>query len=62
MTVNVFEREIKLCQDFQPNEEERNRNIYLTFNVSNGEIPVWIHFDENLDKEYYLKILNELVS
>ena len=62
MTVNVFEREIKLCQHFQPNEEERNRNIYLTFNVSNGEIPVWIHFDENLDKEYYLKILNELVS
>ena len=62
MSEKVFQRKIDLYKDFQRKEKEKNKDIKVSFNVSSGEMSVWIHFDKNWGKDRGLKILNELVS
>ena len=62
MSEKVFQRKIDLCKDFQQKEKEKSKDTKVSFNVSSGEMSVWIHFDKNWDKDRNLKILNDLVS
>lgn len=59
---HFFQIEIDLCQDFQPNEEEKGKDIHVTFNFSNDEMVIWLYFDKMWDKECSLKFLNKVVS
>ena len=59
---NVFEREINLFQDFKYEEEKKNDDLIISFNVSNGEVTTWPHFDKVRDVDRGIKVLNELVE
>ena len=58
---NVFEREINLCQDFKYEEEKENDDLIILFNVSNGEVTIWVHFGTEWDIDRGAKVLHELV-
>ena len=58
---NVFEREMNLCQDFKFEEEKKNHNLIISFNVSNGEVTIWATFDKVWDVDKGVKVLNDLV-
>ena len=58
---NVFEREINLCQDFRYEEEMENDDLIILFNVSNGEVTIWVHFGKEWDIDRGAKVLHELV-
>ena len=58
---NVFQREINLCQDSKYEEEKKNDDLIISFNVSNGEVTIWVHFDKVWDVGRGLKVLDKLV-
>ena len=58
---NVFEREINLRQVFKYEDEKKNDDLILSFNVSNGEVTILVHFDKVWETDRGVKVLNELV-
>ena len=41
---DVFEREKELCELFRQNEE--NKSVYISYNVSSESMVIWVHFDK----------------
>ena len=58
---NVFEREINLRQVFKYEDEKKDDDLILSFNVSNGEVTILVHFDKVWETDRGVKVLNELV-
>ena len=54
---NVFEREINL----RTRTKRKNDDLILSFNVSNGEVTIWVHFDKVWETDRGVKVLNGLV-
>ena len=42
---DVFEREIKLCEDFR--YFESTVDVIISFNVSSGEVNIWVYYNKN---------------
>ena len=42
---DVFEREIKLCEDFR--YIESTGDVIISFNVSSGEGNIWVYYNKN---------------
>ena len=42
---DVFEREIKLCEDFR--YFESTGDVIISFNVSSGEVNIWVYYNKN---------------
>ena len=57
----AFEREIRLYQDFQHEEQNKNNDVIISLNVTKGRMVIWTHFGKTWDADRGIKILNELV-
>ena len=58
---NVFVREINLCQDFKYEEVKKNDDLIISFNVSTGEVTIWVHLNKEWDVDRGIQVLSELV-
>ena len=56
----IFEREIKLCEDFC--YFESMDDVIISFNVSSGEVNVWAYYNKNWNAEGETEILNTLLK
>ena len=57
---DVFEWEMKLCEDFQYYEE--TEDIKIAYNVSANLMTIWVHYHNNWNGTRGFKILNRLVN
>ena len=57
---DVFEREIKLCEEFCFHEE--TEDVKITFNVSSQVMTIWVHYNSNRNAERGTKVLNALLK
>ena len=46
---DIFEREMKLCEDFQYYKE--TEDVKITYNVSAKVMTMWVHYDNNWNAE-----------
>ena len=45
----VFEKEIRLCEDFR--YFESTDDVIICFNVWSGEVNIWVYYNKNLHVE-----------
>ena len=57
---DVFERKIEFCGDFCYFESMDHVIIY--FNVSSGEVNIWVYYNKNWNVERGTEILNTLLK
>ena len=57
---NVFEREIKLRKDFR--KFESTDDVIISFNVTSGEVNIWVYYNKNGNAERGTEILNTLLK
>ena len=57
---DVFEREIKLCEDFR--YFESTDDIIISFNVSSGEVNIWVQCNKDWNAERGTEILSKLLK
>ena len=57
---DVFEREIRLCEDFSFHQEIED--VKIRFNVSSTQITIWVSYNNNWNAERGTKILNALLE
>ena len=57
---DVFEREIRLCEDFSFHQE--TEDVKIRFNVSSTQITIWVSYNNNWNAERGTKILNALLE
>ena len=57
---DIFEREIRLCEDFSFHQE--TEDVKIRFNVSSTQITIWVYYNENWKTERGTKILNTLLK
>ena len=56
----IFEREIKLCEDFC--YFESMDDVIISFNVSSGKVNIWAYYNKNWNAEGGTEILNTLLK
>ena len=57
---DVFEREIKLCEDF--GYFESKDNVIISFNVLSGDVNNWVYYIKNWDAERGTEILDTFLK
>ena len=57
---DVFEREIKLCEDFR--YFESTDDVIISFNVSSREVIIWVYYNKNWNAARWTEILNTLLK
>ena len=57
---NVFEREIKFCKDFR--KFESTDDVITSFNVTSGEVNIWVYYNKNGNAERGTETLNTLLK
>ena len=57
---NVFEREIKFCKDFR--KFESTDDVITSFNVTSGEVNIWVYYNKNGNAGRGTEILNTLLK
>ena len=57
---DVFERKIKLCEDFR--YFESTDDVIVSFNVSSGEVNIWVYFNKKWNAERRTETLNTLLK
>ena len=57
---DVFEREIKLCEDFC--YIESTDDVIISFNISSGEVNIWDYYNKNWNAERGTEILNTFLK
>ena len=53
---DVFKREFKLCEDFR--YLESMDDVIISFNISSGEVNIWVYYNKNWNVKRGTEILN----
>ena len=56
----IFERKIKLCEDFC--YFESMDDVIISFNASSGKVNIWAYYNKNWNAEGGTEILNTLLK
>ena len=57
---DVFERKLKLCEDFR--YFENTDDVIISFNALSREVNIWVYYNKNWNAARWTEILNTLLK